>query len=446
MSLTVSLGFFQLTGLELSMIVTGLVMLVYTSAGGLWAVVITDALQFFIILVVSLLIFPLSFMALGGDGGMANGIHRLLTEAPPGYLSLNDVFTRPAFYIAYLVSTFIGYNAAWHIGQRYYSVPTERDARKMAILCAVLSLILPFLWIAPTMVARILWPTIGTLWPQLAEPAEASFVTLALTLLPNGLIGLTISAILAATMTSIDTQLNYLASILVRDVYVRLKTEGFHKAPGEREQLLTGRITAFSLGILAIITAIIVQRSKGVFDFALMYYSWFAPSMLMPVMLGFLIKKTPSWSAIASATAGLVVVLITNVFIDVRPYQYEVNIFGGVGVASLVFFLSMLFRETDAKAPERQEKFADDLSRPANAEDVGWAANALTSYRIVGLLTAAIGITVIGLALVPTTPQVRYLSVALGLGTAGLGGLMVWFFHRETNKQLRKAMHKGDAS
>jgi Na+/proline symporter len=409
-------------------------------------VVITDALQFFIILVVSLLIFPLSFMALGGDGGMVHGVHRLLTEAPPGYLSLHDVFTRPAFYLAYLVSTFIGYNAAWHIGQRYYSVPTERDARKMAMLCAVLSLILPFLWIAPTMVARILWPSIGTLWPQLAEPAEASFVTLALTLLPNGLIGLTISAILAATMTSIDTQLNYLASILVRDVYVRVKTEVFHAAPSERRQLLAGRLTAFSLGILAIITAIIVQRSKGVFDFALMYYSWFAPSMLMPVMLGFLVKKTPSWSAIASATAGLVVVLITNVFIDVTPYQYEVNIFGGVGVATLVFFLSMLFEETDAQAPERQNHFAEDLSRPANAEGLGWGANALSSYRIVGLLTAAIGISVIGLALVPTTSQVRFLTVALGLGTASLGGLMVWFFHRETAKQKMKTMGKGDVS
>jgi hypothetical protein len=169
------------------------------------------------------------------------------------------------------------------------------------------------------------------------------------------------------------------------------------------------------------------------------------PSMLMPVMLGFLVKKTPSWSAIASATAGLVVVLITNVFIDVTPYQYEVNIFGGVGVASLVFFLSMLFKETDAQAPGRQDRFAEDLSRPANAEGIGWGTNALSSYRIVGLLTAAIGITVIGLALVPTTSQVRFLTLALGLGTAGLGGLMVWFFHRETAKQKVKTMHKGDA-
>jgi Na+/proline symporter len=238
-----------------------------------------------------------------------------------------------------MISTFIGYNASWHIGQRYYSVTTERDARKMAILCAVLSLVLPLLWIVPTLAARVMFPDMAVLWPQLTEPAEGSFVTLALTLLPNGLIGLTISAILAATMTSIDTQLNYLASILVRDVYVKIRGAITGSAPGEKEQLTTSRITAFSLGILAIITAILVQRAKGVFDFALMYYSWFGPSMLTPVMLGLVYKKTPSWSAIAAATTGLVVIFIVNVLVDVSPYQYEVNIFGGVGASALVFFL-----------------------------------------------------------------------------------------------------------
>jgi solute:Na+ symporter, SSS family len=431
MSLSVTIGFITLSGLELSMIITGIVLLIYTSAGGLWAVMITDVMQFFIILVVTVLIFPLSFFALGGSGGFFHAFTRLANETPAGYLSFGDVLGNPLFYAAYLFSTFIGYNAAWHIGQRYYSVPTERDARKMAILCALLSLTIPVLWIAPTMAARVLFPDMASLWPQLSEPSEASFVTLALSLLPNGLIGLTISAILAATMTHTDTALNYLASILVRDVYMKIKKALARPVPTEKRQLFWARVTTFTLGFLAIATAIIVQRTKGVFDFALMYYSWFSPSMMTPVMLGFLYTKTPSWSAIVSATVSLIVVLACNTVIDVRPYQYEVNIFGGMLVAAGVFFLTAFWPEKDPAAKERIEAFATDLKTPAVERSAIWDKNALQSYLVVGVLTIIIGGALLLLMIVPAGIEVRTLTLIMGLSTMALGGGMLLYFKRQ---------------
>jgi SSS family solute:Na+ symporter len=352
------------------------------------------------------------------------------------------VSARPAFYIAYFISTLIGYNAAWHVGQRYYSVPTERDARKMAILCAMLSLVLPLLWIAPTMAARILFPSIGTIWPQLTEPAEASFVTLALTLLPNGLIGLTISAILAATMTSVDTQLNYLASILVRDVYVKIKKRNTNDEASQQHQLFVSRVAAFTLGLLAIVTAIIVQRTKGVFDFALMYYSWFGPAMATPIMLGFLYTKTPSWSANASATAGLLVVLLVNVVLDVTPYQYEFNIFGGVLVSTIVFFGSVFFREKSATTLSRIAGFRKDLDDPATNESLRWDPNALQSYKIVGILTMGIGAALLLLNVVPANSNVVLLNVLTGFGTIGLGAAILLYFRQ----QLRRSLSQEDRS
>ena len=431
MSLTVSVGFMTLSGLELSMVVTGIVLLIYTSAGGLWAVMITDVMQFFIILIVTLLIFPLAFFALGGSGGFFHAFTRIATETPPGYLSFSDVVKNPLFYVAYMFSTFIGYNAAWHVGQRYYSVPTENGARKMAILCALLSLAIPLLWIAPTMAGRVLFPDMTKLWPGLSEPSEASFVTLALSLLPNGLIGLTISAILAATMTHTDTALNYLASILVRDVYMKLRKTFSRTLPGERHQLFVARITTFSLGFLAIATAIIVQRTKGVFDFALLYYSWFGPSMLTPVMLGFLTTKTPSWSATASATASLAVVLLFNTAVDVRPYQYEVNIFGGILVSAAVFFLSALWPEKEKAAQERIAAFASDLASPVAGKSAVWDRNALHSYLVVGVLTLVIGGALLLLLMVPAGIEVRTLTLIMGLATMVLGGGMLLYFRRQ---------------
>jgi len=423
------LGMVTLSGLEVTMIVTGVVLLIYNSAGGLWGVVITDVMQFLVIVIMTLLIFPLAFIALGNGSGFIAGMQKLWSDAPSGYLSLQDVSGRPSFYLAYLTNIFIGYNAAWFIGQRYDSVPTERDARKMAILCGVLSFLLPLLWITPTMAARLLFPEIKSLWPQLAEPAEASFVTLALTLLPNGMIGVVMSALLAATTSSVDTGLNYLASIIVRDVYVKLRPA----PPSEKQQLRFGRITVLTLGSLAIISALIVQKAKGVFDFALMYYSWFTPSMLTPVMLGLVYTKTPSWSAIASATVGLLLVLAANTIFDFSPYQYEANVFIGVCASAFVFFASSFFKEKDSAARERIGTFAQNLATPTAVAEYQWDFNAMHSYKVVGVLTTGVGAVLILLMLAPATIEVRSLNLIAGMSTLAVGLMMVWYFKKKTN-------------
>jgi solute:Na+ symporter, SSS family len=440
MDTTLSLGFISISGLEASIIVTGLVMLVYTSAGGLWAVVLSDVLQFVIILVVSIVIFPLAFIALGGAGGMAEGFSRLAREAPAGYLSFGDLVTNPVFYVAYLCATFVGYNAAWHIGQRYYSVPTEGDAKKMALLNALLSLFLPLLWIVPCLAVRVLFPDMKLLWPYLQNPNEASYVTLALILLPNGMIGLTISAILAAAMTTIDTSLNYLASILVRDIYERVSVGVLKRSPTSQQKLRMSRIMALTLGVLAIITALIVQRTKGVFDFALMYYSWFGPAMMTPVMLGFLVRKTPSWSAVVAAMGGLIFVLATNTLIDVAPHQYEYNVFGGIFVSGIIFFLSAFWQEKDKAVLESQNAFFDDLNTPAVSEHLRWSPNAIHSYRIVGILTVGIGIVVVGLGFVEASAAEHMLTLGTGIATVLLGFLMIWYFKKQiANAKNREA-------
>jgi hypothetical protein len=116
----------------------------------------------------------------------------------------------------------------------------------------------------------------------------------------------------------------------------------------------------------------------------------------------------------------------------VTPYQYEVNIFGGVGVASLVFFLSSLWKEKDPAALQSHHAFAADLATPAVDEHLRWSGNALSSYRIVGVLTIAIGLVVIALGFVPASMAVHAITLVCGAGTAFMGWLMMWYFRRQT--------------
>ena len=242
-------------------------------------------------------------------------------------------------------------------------------------------------------------------------------------------------------MTSVDTQLNYLGSILVRDVYVKVRSAFGTRPPNERRQLLIGRITAFALGLLAIVTAIIVQRAHGVFDFALMYYSWFAPSMLTPVMLGFLYTKTPSWSANASVTAGLVVVWLVNVVFDVTPYQYEWNIFGGVLVSTAVFFLAGLWKEKDIDATASIQSFSRDMADPATDVPLHWDPNALQSYKIIGVLTIGIGVALLFLQLIPAPGDVAMLNFLTGICTVTFGIVILWYFKKQFKRAT--ALEKG---
>ena len=223
-----NLGFLSVNGFQLTMLTTGCVIVVYTTLGGLWAVMVTDAVQFLIVLLITLVMTPLAYTYLG-DGNPIEGVTRLIRDAPEGYFSINLDGKPFLFWPTWFIYIIFGYNVNWHIAQRYYSISDERDTRKMAYWCSGLSFIMPMLWILPILVTPILFPNINELWPDLAKPSEASFVTLALAILPHGMLGLLTAAIFAATMSSTDTTFNWLGAVLTKDVFVPITQKLRHR-------------------------------------------------------------------------------------------------------------------------------------------------------------------------------------------------------------------------
>ncbi|RMD94706.1 MAG: hypothetical protein D6814_14205, partial [Calditrichaeota bacterium] len=283
--LHLSLGALSFSGFELTLVAVGAVLLLYTVLGGLWAVAITDTLQFLIMLLMTLAVFPLSFMYLG-DGNFLEGFRQLRQQAPPGLLSLTSINLPFLFVLAFWLQNFLGYNANWHIGQRYYSIADERDTKKMAATCAVFSLVAPLMWILPVLVARIIFPDMQALWPELTEPTEASFASLCLLMLPHGLLGVVVSAILAASMSSADSTFNWLAAVITKDVFVpisRRVNQG--REPSDRLQLVIGKLTVMAVGILAILASLSMQKFGGSFDIYLKIYSITVPAMFVPVFI-----------------------------------------------------------------------------------------------------------------------------------------------------------------
>ncbi|PTX94485.1 hypothetical protein [Opitutus sp. ER46] len=388
-------------GLQASILVVGVVVVLYTVVGGLWAAVLTDAVQSIIIVVMTVIIFPVSYAYLG-HGGVFAGFRRMLAEVPPEYLLPNGPASNPWFLLGYFVNVMLGYNVAWHLAQRYYSVPDERGARKMALLCAALSFLAPLMWVLPVMAAKVIFPNIDALWPALKDPAESSYVSLAMLLLPHGMVGFAVSAVLSATLGQVNDACNWLSVTVTRDIYVPLRRRAHGVAPTERQQMRVARLAMFTIGALGVVVAFYIPRFGGAFEFALQYYS-LTSGFMMPVALGMIFRRTPWWSGIASCSAAFAVAIPLMVFGVWSENALARNVLSEAVVATLVFALSSFWYRADAPGQEQLHQLDRDLRTPVpDAAQVTVAG--LGVYGVIGTISIILGVVLIACTWLPASP------------------------------------------
>jgi SSS family transporter len=307
-------------GLDITMVtvVTGVVILLYTFMGGLWAVSITDVVQGVILLSITFVVMPL---ALGLVGGPAN----LIASVPP--LSFDHWYNGVHYTEHWLVSIFIimCLGTASGAAQRFYSVKDERDAKRVGKLAGGLFLTVPFVFGVPPLVARVIWPDLSQIEffkPYIgSNPQDLVFIALTMKLLPNGLIGVFLAAMLAATMSTLSSVYNMVSSILSRDIYqgwIRPETN-------DRELLTVGRIFSLALGLLVTTLAVIFVNSQfGIFNLMQAFFTLLNIPVIVPTAFGLLFRRVPKWSAVSSICWGLVVGVTTRYLLgwDIGPQVY----------------------------------------------------------------------------------------------------------------------------
>ena len=452
-SMSIGVGGIVLTGIQVCMLITGSILVIYTLLGGLWAVMVTDALQFIVLFVATLTMVPVAYLFLG-DGNSIDGISRLIHEAPEGYLGFNLQDRPSLFWVAYLINTVLGYNVNWHIAQRYYSVPDERDTKKMALWCAGLSLVLPLFWILPVLASKVLYPDLASMWPELAEPTEAAFVTLALDVLPHGMMGVVVAAMFAATMSSADTLLNWLSAVITKDAYVPLSQRLGWGLPSEKAQLRVGRLCVALMGIISILIAFNMEKLGGVFDVHTKATSLYSAPMFIPVLLGLVFTRSPWWSGMISFGGGVVAIIAVSLyanilhglpansfnalFLDINlsvlgleVTRYELQMLVGTGASMACFFASMLLNKRKGTYKVRIEHLEKDLRTPAwSAVNEKLDQRGMTAYRLTARLTLIVGGILI-LAVIPTLNDPSWPINAIG----GTIALLIGSCHYKIYKQ-----------
>ncbi len=273
-----------------AVIMFGGIVVVYTVIGGLWAVLMTDVLQFIVLTLAVAIVAPL-ILAHGSVGGIGG----FLAKAPEGFLSPTfGEFTW--FFLAgwAAIHVFI-IGGEWAFVQRFLCVPTERDARKSAWLFGALYLTSPVLWMLPPMVYRVINPH--------ADPKEA-YILACREVLPPGVVGLMIAAMFSATASMVDSQLNVFSGVLTRDFY-----RGILRPDASEDRLVrVGRLLTMALGIVLIAIALSVPRLGGAENVVLSVTSLIVVPLLAPSVWGLLSKTIDGravwWTASVSFAAG----------------------------------------------------------------------------------------------------------------------------------------------
>lgn len=283
--ISVSLGF----DMKWSMIGAGGIMLLYTFMGGLWAVAVTDFVQFIVLTAAIVIILPLSFIRAGGFG-------QVLSDVPEGFFRLTSTEYGWGYVLFLVVMYTLAWSSVnWPLIQRYYCVPKEKDAVKVGLLVVALYIVGPPLMFLPAVAATRLLPGLadaGTVYPELCR-----------TLLPAGMLGLVISAMFAATMSMLSSDYNVCANVLTHDVYRRLA----RPLASQRELVLVGRITTLLVGVLALCTALLMARGQGedLFRIMVTLFGVATAPVAVPMILGLLSKRMTGTSALCGFLGGL---------------------------------------------------------------------------------------------------------------------------------------------
>jgi solute:Na+ symporter, SSS family len=248
----------------------GIIIIAYSIFGGLWAVLITDMSQFVILMVAVIAVIPLGFMKLGG-------ISTFIQQVPEGFFHpVNQEFTW-VFLAAWIVIHMFKIGGEWAFVQRFICVPKTRDARKATYLFGALYLISPIVWMLPPMMYRIVDPSANF---------EQAYILACQYALPNGILGLMIASMLAATISMIDSELNVFAGVLTKDFYKRI----WEKAT-EKMQVLVGRILTLLLGAIVTWLAIMVPAMGGAEEIILSITALVAGLIVLPIIWGMFSRR-----------------------------------------------------------------------------------------------------------------------------------------------------------
>lgn len=274
--------------LTLAVWIIGFIAAVYTTIGGLRAVVWADLIQGSALIIGGAITLVLGFIAVGGVSNFlqtnADRLHMIL---PSNHIEIPWT----ALVLGLWIPNFYYWGLNQFIMQRTLGAKSLRQGQKGIILAAGLKLLIPFIIVFPGIMALQLYGN------QMAT-ADQAYPLLIRNLIPAGLKGFMFAAIFGAVLSSLDSMLNSASTISTMDLYKR----HFKREASPKTLIMFGRIMTVVFVLIGCLIAPQLGNPKfqGIFHYIQDFQGYISPGILAAFIFGLFVKKAPSSAAITA--------------------------------------------------------------------------------------------------------------------------------------------------
>lgn len=344
--------FVQVFGLKYfpALLISSVIIIAYTFLGGFWAVCWTDFIQG-ILMLIAIVIVPIAAVAATPDfsisslSELANGTYLNFVRNADGNVSILSILSDFAWCL--------GYFGMPHILTRFMAIKSSKMIKKSRIIAMS--------WVLISLTAAICVGIFGYsylaskgIFFETAAQAEVVFMDLVMKIVPPAVAGVLLSAILAAVMSTADSQLLVTASAVSNDLYKAV----FRKDASEKETMWVSRIAVLVIAVLAFFMAMDENNSV----MGLVSYAWAGlGSAFGPVILLSLFWKRMT---VKGALAGMVVGGGTVLIWEIAKLQAVTGLYSIIPGFALALIAILVVSKIDAEPS--QEVYA--LFEKAKAE------------------------------------------------------------------------------
>ncbi|CAI5730453.1 unnamed protein product [Peronospora destructor] len=287
----------------------------YSIAGGLRAVMYTDLFQMCVFTLGGLVVFSYSMNQIGGFEGIKENLanqrrsdwfHLWKPTNDPDYPWTGMIFGQPLGSIWYWCMD-------QDLVQRVLSAKDTANAKAGCSFASMLKVLPPFLIVIPGIIASINFD-----FSKIDDGTDAAYPTLLTEMMPHGIIGLMISSIITAMMSSLASVFAAASSVVTNDIYLKFQPDASHK-----QLVRVGRVSIVVFAVLSFCWIPIMRNETGLYEQIVEIQSYLTPPIGIVLVLGVAWEQANVYGAFSAMIVGGLLGFSRLIFVTIKDNSMD---------------------------------------------------------------------------------------------------------------------------